>query len=190
MFETIRLCCIGDPAVGKTSVLSTLVNERANQAYEPTTFNTFMHCLCIDQQMVDLIIWDTSGSEIHGGLGTLVFPGTDCFIVMYAVDSPVSLSRAETHWIPTIRKNRSDATIVLVGNKTDLPAHVHQVSADDAKRVVTRLRLSAWFECCITDEQGIQRAFESIVDLAMRCTVTDKLMNKRKLRTGCGCTIA
>lgn len=191
MFDIVRLCCVGDMAVGKTSVLMTLINNyNEQQPYVPTVFESYVHFIEFEKRLVSLSIWDTSGSDRNGcNAATLVYSTTDCFIVVYAMDNPTSFKNAITHWIPNIRHKNPDGLIILVGNKTDLPVHLHAINNDVAKQVASKLQIAAWFQCSIKNNVGIQKMFHQIINLVMKLRKLrhdDEIVKKRMT---CGCAI-
>jgi len=46
---------------GKTSLLNVFTRGFFTQVYEPTVFENYVHDLHVDEQLIELSLWDTAG---------------------------------------------------------------------------------------------------------------------------------
>ena len=53
-------------------------------------------------------------------LRPLAYPGTDVFLLCFALNNLDSLRNIEDKWIPEIKHHRKKAKVILVGLKKDL----------------------------------------------------------------------
>jgi len=67
-----------------------------------------------------LALWNTAGQDDYDRLRPLSYPGTDVFILVFAVDSHSSFHRITDKRLPEIQTHNPMAPIVLVGSKNDL----------------------------------------------------------------------
>jgi small GTP-binding protein len=63
MPETIKIVVVGDGAVGKTSMLHSLVKGTPPLEYIPTVFDNFETDKDVDGTLCHLTLWDTAGQE-------------------------------------------------------------------------------------------------------------------------------
>ena len=176
--NTLKVCVVGDGAVGKTCLVGSYTTGQAPGDYVPTVFDNYSANVDVDGQCHSLSLWDTAGQEDYDRLRPLSYPQTDVFIVCYSVTSKLSLLSAQTKWIPELRAFAPDAPIMLVGTKTDLrddPNSVAElslrgnrpVSSADGLDVSKTLNLPAWTECSSMTHNGLDNVFQLAAKVAL-----------------------
>jgi len=63
-----KVVVCGDGACGKTSLLNVFTRGFFTQIYEPTVFENHVHDMTVDDQLVELTLWDTAGDIRAGGV--------------------------------------------------------------------------------------------------------------------------
>ena len=76
----LKIVAIGDGAVGKTSLLMSYSNNRFPRDYVPTVFDNFSRDVLVDEQEVQMNLWDTAGQEHYDRLRPLAYSNTDVFL--------------------------------------------------------------------------------------------------------------
>jgi small GTP-binding protein len=115
-----RIVAVGDPAVGKTSILNRLMEGKFDDL-EPSTVGATWQLFAQDQngQKLEIQIWDTAGQEKFRALGPLYYRGAVGAVVVYDVTNRQSFANIEG-WIEGFTSVAgSESAIVIVGNKTD-----------------------------------------------------------------------
>ena len=109
------------------SFLPSYAENKFPKEYEPTVFDNLTTTLKIDNNIINLGLWDTAGQEEFGRLRPLAYPGTDVFLIAFSVIEPSSFTNARkkvkasnTQWYPEIEAVVPGAIKIFVGNKTDL----------------------------------------------------------------------
>ncbi|KAI6119569.1 P-loop containing nucleoside triphosphate hydrolase protein [Pisolithus croceorrhizus] len=97
-----KVVVCGDGACGKTSLLNVFTRGFFTQVYEPTVFENYVHDILVDDQLVELSLWDTAGQEEFDRLRSLSYAETHVVMICFSVDNPVSLENVETKWIEEI----------------------------------------------------------------------------------------
>ncbi|CDQ87467.1 unnamed protein product [Oncorhynchus mykiss] len=59
-----KLVLVGDVQCGKTAMLQVLAKDCYPETYVPTVFENYTACLELEEQRVELSLWDTSGNYI------------------------------------------------------------------------------------------------------------------------------
>lgn len=107
-------------------------------------------------KMVSLEIYDTAGQEDFSEIRSLVYPGTDVFIMCYSCVVPRSLENIKVFWLPeTQLSQQQKAEFLLVGNKLDLVAQANQYEIVDMNRgdeVVKQQGGRGHFQCSAKEE--------------------------------------
>ena len=76
----LKIVAVGDGAVGKTSLLMSYSNNRFPRDYVPTVFDNYSREVLVDNQEVQMNLWDTAGQEHYDRLRPLAYPNTDVFL--------------------------------------------------------------------------------------------------------------
>jgi len=130
-----KVLILGDAGVGKTSLMNAYVNNSFSWNYKATIGADFLiKELYIEEDIVTLQIWDTSGQERYNALCLPFYRGADCCIFMYDVTQPKSLENIQMWYdqlLSCIKSNQFiEMNMVLVGNKTDLSRTVDRLCGE------------------------------------------------------------
>jgi small GTP-binding protein len=126
MANQLKVVLLGNSNVGKTSLMHQWIHE--SSLYRPNpTISAAMECLEIqlDQILYRVTIVDTAGQETYRSVIPISVREAHVAVIVYDMTSEESF-RALSDWINFV-KSIEDATIVIVGNKSDL-SHARAVS--------------------------------------------------------------
>jgi len=165
-----KLVVLGDGACGKTSLLNVFTRGFFTQIYEPTVFENYVHDLTVDDQVVELSLWDTAGQEEFDRLRSLSYAETHVIMLCFSVDNPISLTNVETKWIDEILEFCPGVKLVLIALKCDLrddrmtrerlTRHGHHpVEYEEGLAVARRIRASRYLECSAKHNRGVTEVF-------------------------------
>jgi len=165
-----KLVVLGDGACGKTSLLNVFTRGWFTQIYEPTVFENYVHDIHVDDQVVELSLWDTAGQEDFDRLRSLSYAETHVVMVCFSVDNPVSLENVESKWIEEILEYCPGVKLVLVALKCDLrddqaiqerlaQRGAHAVQYEEGLAVARRIRASRYLECSAKHNRGVSEVF-------------------------------
>lgn len=130
-----KILLVGDPGVGKTSILNRFVDDTFSDDTVPTLGDSAQiktRTLEISGKTITLQIRDTDGQERFGNITCSLFMGMDGIIVTYDVSIDSSFAAVESWISETNRYAKKDVHVIIVGNKTDLG---RAVSAEQGKQV-------------------------------------------------------
>ena len=157
-----KLVFVGDPAVGKTAIVSRFVYDSFEYSYDATIGIDFVSKTVFldDGEAVRLQIWDTAGQERFRSLVPSYMRDSAVAIVVFDLASRDSFQHV-TRWMDDVRDARGqDARIFLVGNKLDIAA-LRAVSFEEAVEVA-REQGVMYMETSAKTSRGVRELFKAI----------------------------
>lgn len=116
-----RIVVMGAAEVGKTCVVSRMLDERFMLEYKATVEDMHSGQFEVNGHVVTLDILDTSGAYEFPAMRRLSIATSDAFILVYDVSDPASFQEVERfHRQIVDEKDSEGSPVVVVGNKTDL----------------------------------------------------------------------
>lgn len=115
-----RVIVIGDPAVGKSSIVVRLADGEFPENYACTIGADFkLHTIEQDGKIVRLQIWDTAGQERFKSITTSYYRGAKGAILVYDITDRESFDNV-SRWSQDLdRLASANVPKVLIGNKCD-----------------------------------------------------------------------
>ena len=117
----IKMILLGESGVGKTSIISRYVENIFEENVTTSHAMTYVQKdLTIENQKIQLNIWDTVGQEKYRSLSKLFFKDTKIVILVYAITDMTSFKGLD-YWSSLYKETIGDDAILgIVGNKSDL----------------------------------------------------------------------
>lgn len=163
--HTFKLVIIGDPMVGKTSLINRFIFKTFESEYKQT-IGTQLNCseIIVGDVLIRLILWDLAGQPRFESVRKLYFLGSDAVIVVF------DLTRRETFenvdgWMQAFRQAVPDEVPkVLVGNKVDL-ASKRDVSRAEAYQRHINQEYDNYFESSARSGENVAEIFDQTTRL-------------------------
>jgi small GTP-binding protein len=156
-----RVVTVGDASVGKTSIVSQLV-EHTFRVDEPPTIGTNFREFSrrVQGTRIELQIWDTAGLEKFRSLTPIYFRNAQAAVAVFAMDDGKSFENLKSQ-IDSFLSIAPDAIVYVAGNKTDidLPA----VKRDDAVAFAKSKGYPIYFTSAKTGD-GIEPMFTELCE--------------------------
>ncbi|MEW5759940.1 MAG: Rab family GTPase [Candidatus Thermoplasmatota archaeon] len=115
-----KICLLGDPAVGKTSLIRRFVYDIFENKYASTIgTKVTKKSISIDEKKVTLLIWDIMGQKYQDELSMHYYRGAEGALVVCDVTLASTL-RSIDSWVKAINAVIPRLPIVFLGNKCDL----------------------------------------------------------------------
>jgi small GTP-binding protein len=121
-----KIIVIGDPAVGKTSLLTNFCGDKFNFEYIPTVgVNITKENVTVQNDMgkdaeISLMVWDIAGQPQFYMLHRPYFNGADGMMLVYDVTRSSSFSNINNWYSTAVKYGLSGIPRILIGNKIDL----------------------------------------------------------------------
>lgn len=175
----IKCVVVGDGAVGKTELLISYTTNAFPGEYIPTVFDNYSANVMVEDQAINLQLWDTSGQEDYKKLRPLSYPQTDIFILSFSLVSPTSLENVENMWVPEIKEHCPGIPYILVGLKSGLrdEFHLHEseyrsygwepVSYEQGNEMKNKIGALAYVECDPISQYHLKETFEAAIKVVL-----------------------
>lgn len=166
MSETLRLkvCLVGAPAVGKTSLVRRYVEGAFSEEYLTTIgVRISRKRVEVNGEPVGLVVWDINGDDAFAPLQATYLRGAAGFLLVADGTRPVTLDR-----VLALRDELAEAfgptPAVLAINKEDL---VDEWDVEDAR--IRELRASGWRIWRTSARAGtaVDDAFQALAEAAV-----------------------
>ena len=121
-YITCKVVMVGEPGVGKTSIISRYVlNQFSNVVISTTGASYATKIIELDKDnKIKFQIWDTAGQERFRSLAKIFYQNAAAVVLVYDITVRDTFEKLKEYWIKEIKDNApSDIIIALAGNKSD-----------------------------------------------------------------------
>ena len=160
----VKMVVVGDPGVGKTSILKQYNNKQFTQVYSSTIGVDFAKMdISYSNDVFNLYIWDTAGQDKFKFMTHSFYKNITVALVVYDITSKQSLMNT-MNWIDEVKYVTKNCYFFLVGNKIDLESH-REVKDEDLDTVLNVMKISrdCTLECSCKENINIKDIFDKIV---------------------------
>ena len=159
--QPFRAVTIGDTSVGKTSITNRLIDDTFNK-FEPSTIgaNYQPYISVVNNQKVEIQIWDTAGQEKFKSLAPIYFRNASAAVAVFSLTSHSSFEGID-RWITNFIETAGQSAIVYVAaNKSDCIDEI-EVSVEEARNYAQE-RGYKFFVTSAKTGENIKEMFESL----------------------------
>jgi len=163
-----KVIIIGDPGVGKTSLIKKYVEEKFESEYKATIGTNILKKDVLikendTQIQVELMIWDIAGQEKWKHYRHIYYRGSQGAFVVYDVTRPVTFKNVKEIWVRDLYNylEERDFPLILISNKNDL-ADLKRISESEGLECSRDLKAIAFFETSAKTGENVKKAFETM----------------------------
>ncbi|MFX0040730.1 MAG: Rab family GTPase [Promethearchaeota archaeon] len=173
-----KIIVIGDPAVGKTSLLTNFCGEKFTYEYVPTVgVNITKEPVTIKDDMgkdttINLMIWDIAGQPQFYMLHRPYFNGADGMMLVYDITRSSSFSNINNWFNTSVKYGLSGIPRILIGNKIDLKDE-RKIILPMAEHLSEKLA-APFFETSALSGENVKKIFQKIAELTLRSKLEEK----------------
>jgi len=163
-----KIIVVGDPTVGKTSLILRYTNNAFRRSYVSTMGVHVSNKIfkTEDSTIIQLVLWDVGGQERFKLMRKQFYQGSDAIFLVFDLTNPESFSNIPV-WFSDIKKqnNMSDEEIVgyIIGNKKDLEKD-KKITDEDAENLAQKLNLE-YLETSALSGENVDYAFTTLAKL-------------------------
>jgi len=152
-----RVLVVGQPSVGKTSLVRRLIDGEFNEK-EDSTMTVNMRVLPTGASKA--LVWDFGGQEYMHATHPFFFSQRCLYLLVINVRDEKDQNRLE-YWLQTIRSYGADSPVIVVANKADKNGHPMDIRQRQLKREYPNIQ--AFIETSAQDNLGIEDLRAAIV---------------------------
>lgn len=158
-----KVCILGDPGVGKTSLIIRFIENKFKENYIPTLgvdFLTKKLQVGKDKVPTTLTIWDIGGQwkeRLH-----LYLQGSDGAIIIYDITRKTTFNSV-SDWLNYVLEYSGEIPFLIVGNKLDLAAQ-RKVTLEEAISLAETINNAEILEASAKTGKTVNMMFSKIAE--------------------------
>jgi small GTP-binding protein len=159
-----KVVVVGDPTVGKTTLMLRYTEKKFNELYIPTVgVQVSIKQIPIkipkkkEKRLVELNIWDIAGHVKFQHIRKIFYEGAQAFLCLYDCTNEESYNNT-SEWISDIQEQIGNQYGILIGNKSDLKKQ-RVISAEQGKEKADSYLLD-FLETSAKTGENVEDVFE------------------------------
>ncbi|MFW9828717.1 MAG: Rab family GTPase [Candidatus Thorarchaeota archaeon] len=162
-----KIIIVGDPNVGKTSLILRYTNNAFRRSYVPTLgVMVSDKVFKIEDALIQLTLWDIGGQQKFQTMRQQFYRGSDAVFLVCDLTRPESFNNLPKWYSDVIEqlKDRSEELIgFIIGNKKDLTEE-RKIEIDKISQLATELELG-FIETSALLGENVDHAFSTVANL-------------------------
>ena len=124
----LKIIIIGDPAVGKTSLVKKFISGQFTQDYKSSIgTNIFIKDIELDNiGKLTIQLWDIAGQERWTKMRHSYYSGAKGVFIVGDLTRKNTFDQIEKFWFPDVKKYCEYAPLALLANKCDLKSNLNE----------------------------------------------------------------
>ena len=161
-YQTCKVVILGEPGVGKTSIISRYITNQFFPVVISTTGASYStKLLKIENDKIKFQIWDTAGQERFRSLAKIFYQNAVAVILVYDITIRETFEQLKEYWIKEIKENAPpDIILALAANKSDKYKD-EQVDINEGKELARQLN-AIFKSTSALSSKGIDELFLTI----------------------------
>ena len=189
---SVKAILIGDPFVGKTSLINVSVGMDFNPSERATISSTFVQKIInLNSQEYCINLWDTAGQEKLKALTKLFFKGSHIVIFVYDITDKKSFLGLQK-WVVEVENILENKYVCgIVGNKQDLYSQ-EEVKEEEAKEFAGSKGMKFKLVSAKDNPKGFNDFLEELVRDGKNRNIYEikrkiSLQKQKKKKSKCNC---
>ena len=181
--KQIKVAVLGKSLVGKSAITYRFISDKFPEEHDTTVEDQYKTVITIDGITYDLEILDTAGQDDYQTMLDTWIEYANCFLLVYSIDEMDSFKQIKHKYDRICQmKNNEQFSILIAGNKCDLPDSTRKVPKSEAENYAKSIDVP-FLEVSALKRVNVKEAFMEVVFNYI--TKSAKSNDKRKF--GCPC---
>ena len=177
----LKTVAVGYAGAGKTCMFLRYVKDQFPERYVPTLFERYVADAELDEQNVELELWDTGGGEGHERFRPLSYPDTDVFLLLFDITNHGQFEDIYSHWWEELNHHCPNVPIILVASKIDLRVEGSStITTVQGKAMAEKIGAANYMEISSLKNWGIAELFREAIGFGHLYHSTLKKTKKKK----------
>ncbi|MFW9930074.1 MAG: Rab family GTPase [Candidatus Thorarchaeota archaeon] len=166
--NTLKMILVGDPSVGKTSLIQQYVHGRFKHSYQVTIgLDVLSKTISLSDREIEISINDIGGQARFATLRQLFYNGTHLAMLVYDCTRPQTLQNLITTWNNELEKfclpieGQPHIVKIMVGNKVDL-TDLRTVTEEEGIEIANKLHCINHIVASAKENENVDLAFTEI----------------------------
>ncbi|GAH49456.1 unnamed protein product, partial [marine sediment metagenome] len=176
-----KVIVIGDPAVGKTSLLTKFATNQFEEKYLPTIgVSILKEPIELEEKnaTVALMFWIIAGQPQFYMLHRPYYNGADGIVLMFDITRSSTFSNINNWYSSAVKYGLSGVPRILIGNKADLKEE-RKIILPMAEHLSEKLN-APYFETSALTGKNIKVVFQKIAELIYRAQKRDEARRREE----------
>ncbi len=167
----LKLVILGDPAVGKTSLIDKYLTRSFKEDYQPTLgVNIIIKDISLEQVdgVVRLILWDIAGQDKYELSRNMFFQGAAGAFLVYDITRKDTFNNISNKWLKEFKQYAlKDAPFILIGNKIDMVDSI-LVNTDEGLKLSDQIDAIDFIKTSAKTGEKVEIAFLTLVNRILK----------------------
>jgi len=160
----LKLIVVGDPSVGKSSLIRRHADDAFEATYAPTIGTDFiLKVVKLENMEITATIWDIGGHEQFLSIRHIYYEGADAAIIVYDVNREQSFKNVRK-WYDDITKTAGILPTLIIGNKVDLE---RKVKKEAGEKLAVEMH-AIFYETSAKTGENVNTAFGHLANLVYK----------------------
>ncbi|MHA1378032.1 MAG: Rab family GTPase [Candidatus Helarchaeota archaeon] len=163
----LKMVVVGDPAVGKTSIIRRFADDKFEEDYKHTIgadFNVKVIEFPESKKNAVLTVWDIGGHERFEIIRRYYYEGSHAGLIVFSLTNEESF-KSVTNWYNDLRTYLKDIPMILIANKADLENPV--ISDDQIEAKIKELDIKKYFKTSAKTGDNVNQAFSALAKMKL-----------------------
>ena len=175
----IKLAILGKTLVGKSALTYRFICDKFPTEHDTTVEDQYRINITIDDKKCDLEILDTAGQDDYQTMLDTWIEFGNCYLLVYSIDDLESFNSLKKKYERICQiKNNENFSVVIVGNKCDLPENERKVQKTEVENYCKSISVE-FMETSALNKINVKEAFSAVVhDYLIKSSSNDNKTGK------------
>ena len=175
----IKLAILGKTLVGKSALTYRFICDKFPTEHDTTVEDQYRINITIDDKKCDLEILDTAGQDDYQTMLDTWIEFGNCYLLVYSIDDLESFNSLKKKYERICQiKNNENFSVVIVGNKCDLPENERKVQKTEVENYCKSISVE-FMETSALNKINVKEAFTAVVhDYLIKSSSNDNKTGK------------